>query len=62
MVSNLRDLVAVLEQRADPNLRLSYDLIAGESHMTVFGPALGRALHRVYPAEGRHVDWAKLDT
>ncbi len=62
MVSNLKKLVNMLEDRADPNLRMSYDILAGEGHMTVFSPAFGRALHRVYPAEDRRADWARLNT
>lgn len=60
MVSNFRELVGSLEGRGYPSLRLTHDVLAGETHMSAFDPAFSRALRALLKPQARSEDWAHL--
>ncbi len=60
MVTNLSALVDQIERRAIPGLRLFHEILRGETHMSVFSPALSRALRTLYSQQNRDESWANL--
>jgi uncharacterized protein len=61
MVSNFRELAKSLDSHNIDKLHLTHMILAGESHMSVFSPALSRALRSIFPKQSRDEGWARLD-
>lgn len=61
MVSNLRDFVDAFPGNPQTRLRLSYEILPGETHMSAFGPAFSRALRTVFASQSRNENWAQLE-
>jgi len=62
MVGNLDDLGAVLGRRGYPNLRLTSQVFADETHMSVFPMAVSRGLRAVFGRNAAGATWASLPT
>ncbi len=61
MVSNVQALAQNLDHQNIDTLNLTHMVLAGETHMSVFSPALSRALRSVFPKQSRDEGWAKLE-
>lgn len=60
MVSNLEELMRDMAALGVCEQHVRSEILAGESHMSVFGPALSRALGSLFPAQSRDESWATL--
>ena len=62
MVSNFNEMNKRIRGRNLPSLRISSDILAEETHMSVFSPAFSRALRSLFSKQSRDESWAQLES
>ena len=50
MVSAFREFASKIEARAYPSLRLTYEALPGETHLSVFNAGLSNGVRRLFGA------------